>query len=192
MRGSETGWGGYFAGHSEPARLDFWRYWVFDNPAWDPDSFDFDRDVDYSDAKMAAATADDPDLKAFQQRKGKLILYQGWADPVVPPDDTIRYFENVEKTMGGAAGTRGFVRLFMVPGMGHCSGGPGASTFDALSALDDWVSSGHAPDRIIATHMQNGAAQFTRPLCPFPQVARPKTPAGTEKADGFVCTTVQR
>jgi feruloyl esterase len=171
--GSETGWGGYFVGHPEPARLDFWRYWVFDNPGWDPDSFDFDRDIAYSDAKMAAATADDSDLKAFRQPKGKLILYQGWADPVVPPDDTIRYFENVEKTMGGAANAREFVRLFLVTGMGHCGGGPRPATFDALNALDAWVSRDLAPDRIIASHMKNGVADYAAFVC-FPSGGAPK------------------
>jgi len=186
--GSETGWAGYFVGHPEPARLDFWRYWVFDNSAWDPLTFDFDRDVAYTDTKMAAVIANESDLKAFEQHKGKLILYQGWADPVVPPDDTIRYFESVEKAMGRAH-ARDFMRLFMVPGMGHCGGGPGSASFDALSALDAWVSRNVAPDRITAAHLQNGVASYTRPLCPFPQVARPRVQGSTDKAEDFVCST---
>lgn len=196
VRESEAGWGGgYFVGHPEPARLDFWRYWVFDNPGWDPLTFDFDRDVAFSDAKMAVATANDSDLSALKQRRGKLILYQGWADPVAPPDDKIRYFESVEKTMGGAANTREFIRLFMVPGMGYCGGGPGPVSFDALSTLDAWVSRDLAPDRIAATHMQNGVAAYTRPLCPFPQAAHPKevalprVPGGADKAEDFVCSS---
>ena len=186
--GSEAGWAGYFVGHPEPARLDFWRYWVFDNTAWDPLTFDFDRDVAYTDTKMAAVIANESDLKAFEQHKGKLILYQGWADPVVPPDDTIRYFESVEKAMGRAH-ARDFMRLFMVPGMGHCGGGPGSASFDALSALDAWVSRNVAPDRITAAHLQNGVASYTRPLCPFPQVARPRVQGSTDKAEDFVCST---
>jgi feruloyl esterase len=184
VRGSEAGWASYFVGHPEPARLDFWRYWVFHNPEWDPDTFDFDRDVAFADTEMAVVSANDPNLRAFKDRKGKLILYHGWADPVVPPDDTIRYFENVEKTMGGASSTGDFVRLFLVPGMGHCGGGPGPTTFDVLSALDAWVSDGIAPETIAASHLENGSVAYTRPLCRFPQVARPKSPGNAEV---FVC-----
>jgi feruloyl esterase len=186
--GSEGGWAGYFVGHPEPARLDFWRYWVFDSPAWDLDSFDFDHDIAYADEKMSATAANNPDLKGFSQRKGKLLMYQGWADPVQPPDDTIRYFESVEKAMG-AANTKEFARLFLVPGMGHCAGGPGPASFDPLSALDAWVSENRAPDKMIGSHVQNGAVTYTRPLCPFPLVARAKTPGKTGNADDFVCSS---
>ena len=93
VRGSEAGWSGYFVGQREPARLDFWRYWVFHDPNWDFRSFDFDRDAAYADSKMEFLTANNPDLSRFSDRGGKLLLYQGWADPVVPPEDTIRYYE---------------------------------------------------------------------------------------------------
>jgi hypothetical protein len=74
--------------------------------------------------------------------------------------------------MGGADKTTDFFRLFMVPGMGHCGGGPGPNTFDALGALDQWVEHGKAPEKIIASHIANGVTDRTRPLCPYPQVAR--------------------
>jgi len=186
-RGSESGWSGYFVGQREPARVDFWRYWVFNDPNWDFHTFDFDRDAAYADSKMAAATANDPDLTAFKQRNGKLLMYHGWADPVVPPEDGIAYYESVEKAMGGAQKTSAFFRLFMVPGMGHCAGGPGPSAFDALGALDKWVAQGTAPDRIVASHSAGGTVDRTRPLCPYPQAARWNGTGSIDDAASFAC-----
>lgn len=185
-RGSETGWGAYFVGHTEPARIEFWRYWVFSDPNWDPDSFDFDKDVAYADAQLGAISANDSNLTAFREHRGKLVMYQGWADPVVPPEDVIRYYESVGRTMGAVAD---FYRLFMVPGMSHCAGGAGPDSFDALGALDQWVTQGIAPDRIIASHSTNGKVDRTRPLCPWPQVARWKGSGSTDDAAQFVCAS---
>jgi feruloyl esterase len=184
VRGSEAGWTGYFVGQREPARLDFWRYWVFHDPGWDFRSFDFDRDVAYADSQMAFLTANDPDLSRFQSRGGRLLIYQGWADPVVPPEDTIRYYETVTPAAGA--------RLFLIPGMGHCSGGPGPSTFDGLDALDTWVSKGAAPSRIVATHSTNGQVDRSRPLCPYPQIARWKGAGSTDDAASFECVSPRR
>jgi feruloyl esterase len=154
--GSESGWTGYFVGLREPARTDFWRYWVFDDPGWDFRTFDFDRDAAYADAKMGFLAALNPNLAGFRKRNGELLLDHGWADPVVPPLDTIHYFEGVQRAMAGPEKTAQFVRLFMVPEMGHCSGGPGPNTFDGLSALDAWITKNAPPDKIIATHSTNG------------------------------------
>lgn len=187
-RGSELGWGSYFVGQPEPARVDFWRYWVFGDPKWDPVSFDFDRDAAWADSVMGTITANDPELKAFKARNGKLLMYSGWADPVVPPADVVRYYETALKVMGGAIKTQDFFRLFMVPGMGHCRGGEGPSTFDALAALDTWVTKGTAPDKIVASHSSNGAVDRTRPICPYPQVARWSGTGSTDDASQFACT----
>lgn len=189
--GSESGWSGYFVGQREPARLDFWRYWVFADPNWEFHSFDFDRDAAYADSAMAFLTANDPDLSRFQKRGGKLLLYQGWADPVVPPDDTIRYFEALQRAMGGARNTAPFARLFLAPGMGHCSGGPGPNSFDSLAALDGWVTRGTAPDRMVATHAANGSVDRSRPLCPYPQVAQWKGSGSTDDAANFECAAAR-
>lgn len=178
VRGSELGWAGYFVGHAEPARVDFWRYWVFGDPAWDPRGFDFDKDVAWADSAMAAINAVNPDLKPFQARGGKLLMYSGWADPVVPPGDVVKYYDAAR----GAG-----VRLFMAPGMGHCGGGPGPSTFDALGALDKWVTGNAAPDKIIASHSSNGAVDRTRPLCPYPQIARWNGTGSSDDAKQFTC-----
>jgi Tannase and feruloyl esterase len=185
-RGSESGWNKYFVGLREPARLDFWRYWVFP-------SFDFDHNVTYADKKMSFLAANEPDLTAFQKHHGKLLLYHGWADPVAPPQDTIRYVNSVDRAMGGAGKTPGFLRLFLAPGMGHCGGGPGPNTFDALGALDKWVTQGTAPDKMIASHSTNGTVDRTRPLCPYPLEARWNGKGNVNDAASFSCAAaVQR
>lgn len=186
-RGSETGWPAYFVGQPEPARLDFWRDWVFHDPNWDARTFDFDRDVAFAEAQMASLTAASPDLAGFQKRKGKLVMYNGTADPVVPPGDGIHYYESVQHAMGGQQETGTFFRYFLVPGMGHCGGGPGPNTFDALAALDRWVTEGAAPDRILATHSTAGAVDRTRPLCPYPQVARWNRSGNLADAASYSC-----
>ncbi len=186
-KGSEAGWAAYFVGQPQAARLEFWRYWVFGDPEWNPLTFDFDRDVAFADARMSSISAVDPNLAAFRARNGKLLLYHGWADAVSPPDETIRYFGEVQRASGGARAAAAFARLFMAPGMGHCSGGPGPNTFDALGALDKWVSQGVAPDKIIASHSSNGVVDRTRPLCAYPQVAVWNGKGSSDDAAQFVC-----
>jgi Tannase and feruloyl esterase len=149
--------------------------------------------------------ADDPDLKAFAKRGGKLIVYHGWSDAALPPLATIQYLESVQKAMGQKAADAS-VRLYMVPGMQHCAGGPGPDSFgqfggspasadpehDIQLAVEQWVEKGIAPDRIIATKYANepGApprVQMTRPLCPYPKMAKYKGTGDTNDAANFVC-----
>ena len=104
-------------------------------------------------------------------------MYTGLADPVVPPADTISYYEDVVKAMGGLAETQAFYRFFPVPGMGHCSGGTGPSSFDALAALEQWHEHGVAPSQLLGRHLTNGTVDRTRPLCAFPTRAAAR-PAG--------------
>ncbi len=184
--GSETGWGAYFVGKPEPARLDFWRYWIFGDPAWDPRSFDFDRDVEFALSTLPQVNANNPDLTAFEKRGGKLIEYQGWADPVVPPEDSIQYYNAVTRVAGPVGS---FYRLFMAPGMGHCGGGEGPNTFDALGALDNWVAKDTPPDRIVASHSSNGHIDRTRPLCPYPQIAKWNGKGSMDDAASFSCVS---
>lgn len=148
--------------------------------------------------------ADNPDLKAFVNRGGKLIIYHGWSDAALPPLATIQYFKDVQKTLGQKK-TDGAVRLYMVPGMQHCIGGSGPSSFgqfvgfgspdpehDIHVALEQWVEKGLAPGKLIAAKVADdpGAsqpAQMTRPLCPYPQVAKYKGNGDVNDAANFVC-----
>ena len=131
--------------------------------------------------------ATNPDMKAFFSRGGRLLLYHGWADMLVPPMNTIKYFVQVVTNMGGAAKASEHVRLFMAPGMGHCSGGEGPDTFDKVKALEDWVERGKAPARIDASHSASGLIDRTRPFCPYPQVARYSGSGSSDDAANFVC-----
>jgi feruloyl esterase len=199
--GTESGWPGYWGG-SEPVRADYWRLWVFENPQWNWWTFDYDRDLAFADAKLGAQVdQNSADLAAFKARGGKAIVYQGWADPVVNAVDTIAYYDRVKAAQGTQAATDAFFRLFVVPGMGHCSGGSGATHFgnqggpsptpsaehDVLMALDRWVEGGAAPDRLIATRVVAGAAVRTRPLCPHPKVATYSGSGSTDDAASFTC-----
>jgi hypothetical protein len=186
--GSEPFWGVWLTGNpvtKAPAVVplfgrDFKRYMAFaDDPGERYNAADFDFDVDPARlAEMSAIyNSDNPDLSRFRDRGGKLLMYHGWADAVVTPYKTIEYVEAVEKTLGGRERTRDFLRLFMVPGFDHCGiqAGPGPidTGTDMLTALENWVEKGEAPDRILMTRSDDkGQAQWSRPLCPYPQLAK--------------------
>jgi len=127
-----------------------------------------------------------PDLSAFVKRGGKLLIYHGWNDQLITPHNSVNYYESVRSTLG-AARTDAAVRLFMAPGMGHCSGGPGPNQADWLTALEQWVEKGVAPTRIIASRASNGVVDRTRPLCVYPQVARYNGKGSTDEAANFSC-----
>jgi feruloyl esterase len=162
-------------------------------PSWTVKTFDPDRDIPVLE-KQLGSTLDtaNPDLHRFQAHGGKLIMYHGWADPLLSPYNTLDYYGSVVRTMGGQQATDGFLRLFMVPGMEHCRGGPGPNTFDAVAPLDDWVEHGIAPERIIAAHSGADGKQVdrTRPLCRYPQVARYTGSGSTDEAASFSCQTL--
>jgi len=145
---------------------------------------------------MSITDAKDPDLSRFLKRKnGKLLLYHGWGDGDSHPILTYDYYKDViTKTFDGDVdAAREKVRLFMVPGMGHCRGGPGCNTWDRLAPLVDWIEHGKAPDLIVAEHLTNGKVDNQRPLCAYPQHAVYNGPAGGQNdpknwvAQNFVC-----
>lgn len=166
----------------------YWRQLVFNEPAWDLRALDFDRDVaraiELEDGVLAAT---EPDLTAFAARGGKLFLWHGWNDTMITPRNTIHYYEDVVATMG-AERVKDSVRLFMLPGVLHCSGGEGAFDVDHLSVLEEWVEEGKAPDRVIARRPLGEGTERTRPLCPYPQVARHNGTGSTDEAANFRCT----
>ena len=185
--GSEAGWGTYITNPKEPVRIGLFRGWVFQDPSWDPRSFDWDKDVATVNAKYSFLNAMATDYSAFQSRGGKLIMYTGLADPVTSPLDTFAYYESVAKAMGGIDATKSFYRFFPAPGMAHCGGGAGPNTFDALAALDAWVEKGTAPDSIPASHATNGQVDRTRPLCAYPAVAHYSGAGSIDDAANFSC-----
>jgi feruloyl esterase len=180
-------WRAYIMDPAEPMRVGFFRYFLFHDPNWDPRSIDYDRDLAYAEQKMPYMSATEKDLTPFKKHGGKLLMYTGWSDPVVPPQDTVAYYDAVTKTMGGLEKTREFFRFFIAPGMGHCGGGPGPNQFDHLSALEQWVEKSMAPEKLIASHATNGRIDRTRPLCLYPQVARWKGTGSTDEAANFAC-----
>jgi feruloyl esterase len=171
---------------------DLFKYVVFKNPAWDYKTFNFDSDVTTTlQAGNGLLNAMDPNLKAFTSRGGKLIQYHGWSDPQIAPESSVNYYKSV-LAAGGVSKVQDSYRLFMVPGMAHCGGGDGVSTFDMVGALDQWVQQGKAPDRIEASRVRDGKTDRTRPLCPYPQRAVYKGSGNTDDAANFACTEPRR
>jgi feruloyl esterase len=213
-RGGEAdGWPGTISPQPPPAAqtddharigIPFFEYFVFDNPNWDFQTFNWMSGPAYVDNKVvipgqtlaSVLNAIDPDLGRFRARGGKLLQYHGFSDPEVPPMTSIEYFESVVNVPGGSSQptrdeTQKFYRLFMVPGMNHCKGGPGANVFDMLTPLVHWVEQDLAPDRVLATHYANNdpnqGVAFTRPLCSYPQEAVYKGSGNINNAANFVC-----
>lgn len=187
--GTELGWGVLGAG-PDPSQVmfDHYKYVVFKDPKWDWRTFDFDRDVARADQpENTVMNATDPNLKSFFGHNGKLLLYHGWSDPNVAALSTIKYYNSVVDTTGGAAKTSNNIRLFLEPGMGHCGGGEGPNAFDKIGVLEQWVEKNHAPERIIASHGSNGKVDRMRPLCPYPEVAQYKGTGSIDDAANFVC-----
>lgn len=207
--GGETGaggWLGWITGVQPTTGLQFFfstqafKNMVHNDPNWDFKTFDLERDGKLANEKLARVlNATDPDLKAFSARGGKLIMYHGWNDAALPPVNTINYYRSVAARMGQRRADS-FVRLFMAPGVQHCNAGPGPDTFgqmvmgpptdaehDLTLALERWVEEGIAPNRVIATKRTAGKIQRTRPLCPYPQVARYNGSGSTDEAANFRC-----
>jgi Tannase and feruloyl esterase len=189
--GTELGWGVQAQGPEPSANIyDQYRYVVFKDPNWDWKTFNFDSDVVRGDRpEHLVMNATDPNMKAFFGHGGKLLLYHGWSDSNIPALNTIKYYKSVVDTIGGTAKAANSVRLFLAPGMGHCGGGEGPNVFDKVGALERWVENGIAPEQLIASHSTEGKVDRTRPLCPYPQVARYKGAGSIDEAANFVCQT---
>ncbi len=209
--GDETGWKEWVVGEDPEASLsarfvrnDF-RYVVTGDPKWNALTADRDQMRKLSKEKTAAdLDSTDPDLSRFVARGGKLILYHGWNDAAIPPAYTIEYFKHVQQSMG-AAKVDGFARLYLVPGMEHCLGGPGASAFGQFGietaqgpkyglfdSLQNWVEKGSPLDEVVATRFEpvpSGPKKdvLTRPLCAYPKVAKYKGSGDSSQSGSFTC-----
>jgi len=154
-------------------------------PDYDYKTFDFDHDIHRLDDWSKQADAKNPDLAKFHKRGGKLIMTYGWADPILQPLAGVNYYEAAMAKNG--PDTPQFFRLFMVPGMSHCQGGIGPDRNDAMTAMIDWVEKGKAPDLIVASKVRDQQVVRTRPLCPYPQVARYTGQGSIDDAANFHC-----
>ncbi len=186
--GSELEWG-RLAG-PEPLRnaVEPFKYVVFSDPTWDWHSFSLSKDLPRAllvDGGVINLT--NPDLVAFFDRGGKLMMYHGWADPQVTPLNSVRYFKQVLKATGEQRERRS-IELYMEPGVSHCWGGEGPDAFDVVGALEQWEETGVAPSRIIASQSIGTNATRTRPLCPYPQVATYSGVGSTDSAENFHCS----
>lgn len=184
--GSELGWAIHAGPQPSSYAIDGFRYVTFKNPDWDYRTLNLDSDVAFAEnVDNGATSAMDPNLKEFFGHGGKLLMYHGWSDPNIAPLNSINYYQSVLKTIGVAADNS--IRLFLFPGMGHCGGGEGPNTFDAMGTLTQWFEKGQAPGEVIATHRANGVADRTRPICAYPQIARYKGGGSIDDAANFVC-----
>jgi feruloyl esterase len=190
-RGGEPGWGVFVATKPRPAPTGAATPAAGGNPlnAW------IYGDANYDEAKFNPVTdtakvrssafakeyeSDDPDIRPFLSKGGKLILWHGLSDPGPSPFATAFYYDQVKKTAGASSN----VRLFLAPGVSHCGGGTGASSFDILAAMDDWIATNRAPEVIAASNPQKN---FTRPLCAWPALPFYKGEGDPSAAASFSC-----
>ena len=180
--GSELGWNMSVAARPVGYAEDFFKYVVFKDEKWDPKALNYDVDVVTTDKTPTGLNAVDANLNRFVEHGGKLLVYHGWSDPGIPPSNSVNYYQSVLKATKNAHES---VRLFMVPGMNHCGGGDGTTSFDMVAAVDTWVATKKAPDAIPAS--KPGPAVRTRPLCAYPAVATYKGTGSTDEAANFTC-----
>jgi len=185
--GFENGWRMATAGGTPPNLPgDSFRILGHQDPNWNLNSFELDADLALA-LKNGGNDIDaiNPDLSKFKARGGKLILYHGWADPGPAPENTINYVNAVNKSVSGK--NSDWMRLFLLPGVGHCGGGTGPDQADYLTALEKWREGGTAPDQILASRNRQGRVDMTRPLCSYPQVAKYSGSGDTNDAGNFTC-----
>ena len=187
FRGSELDWS-FFTESAAPIGIATSALrMIVGDPSWDYRSIDFDRHVALADkSDIARVSASNPDISSYVRGGGKLILSGGWNNALVPAGAVLDYYNSVQATVG-IEDTRQGVRLYMVPGMIECNGGPGTDTFDMLAAMRRWVERGEAPNDVLASRVEHGKVVRTRPLCPYPQVATYRGNGSTDEAANFAC-----
>ena len=181
--GGEAGWNMLLSSPTPPLiSLGSFEYATYQDANWDWKKFDLDRDTTAADEKFGYVNAP-PDLSAFKARGGKLLMYHGWNDPAISPENTVNFYTSMGQKTGSKE--ENWARLFMVPGMGHCQGGPGPDQFNKMAVIERWRESNTAPEQIIASHVTGNNIDMTRPLCPYPQVAVYKGVGSTNDAASF-------
>jgi Tannase and feruloyl esterase len=191
-----NGWAQWIVGGAAPlpgqtapsARFAFgtemFKYFVFDDPSWDYSRYEFSNFKKDTARAATFLNATNTNLDAFKARGGKLILWHGWSDPALTALGSIKYYDQVQ-ARDPKAGE--YFRMFLMPGVLHCAGGPGPDTADWTAAIADWVENAKAPERVVARKVAAGAAARTRPLCAYPQHAVYKGSGNIDEAESFVC-----
>jgi feruloyl esterase len=189
------GWDDWIIGETLPGGgVEAFRWMVHRDPEWDVTRFDLERDLERARERLGPIADANPDVSAFLRRGGKLMLYHGWNDVAIPAGATLDYYAAMREAVGPLADQQ--ARLFMIPGLLHCWGGPGPTFFDKVAKMDRWVESGIAPERIVAVEYDPPVSFFTlthsrkvraRPLCPWPKVARYRGTGSTDEAANFSC-----
>jgi Tannase and feruloyl esterase len=187
--GSELGWGLLAGKEAASVASDSFTYVVYKNPKWDWRTMNLTTDVANIDKAYGnLIDATNPNMKPFFAHNGKLLMYHGWSDQAIAPGNSVHYYESVVKNLGGEAKASKDIRLFMVPAMAHCGGGEGPNDFDKMTAIQDWVEHGQAPETMLASHAtRSGAVDRTRPLCVYPKVAKYNGSGSTDEAANFTC-----
>ncbi len=184
--GSEMQWGSVSGNTPHPMYNDLLRFIVFQDPAWDYRQLDVARHLDVArKADNGVLAAMSTDLSPFVSRGGRMLVYHGWEDQNIPPRSSVDYYAKLVSTMGRQVESA--VKLYMVPGMGHCGGGSGPNEFDMLAALEQWREHGRTPGAITASRVEDGRVTRTRPLCPYPQLAKYRGTGSIDQAGNFAC-----
>jgi feruloyl esterase len=189
------GWSTLVGPRAMSLAVETYQYLVFKDPAWDYRAIDAQPDFAKADLEIGELmNSTDANLRPFFEHHGTLLMYHGWADPGIAPGNSVSYYKSVldRNATRSSAALADSIRLFMIPGMGHCRGGDGTDTFGGIAALAAWREKGTAPERIEASHSTKGVIDKTRPLCPYPQQAVYSGSGDTNVSANFACKVVAK
>ncbi len=184
--GGETGWAMISQRSPAPQALSSgtFQFATYQDANWDWHKFDLDKDTAAADEKFGYVNATS-DLTAFKNHGGKLLMYHGWSDPLISPENSINLYSNIVQKTGSKSDS--WIKLYMIPGMGHCQGCPATDQFNKMGIIERWRESNAAPEAVIAAHVTGANVTMTRPLCPYPQVATYSGVGSTNDAASFSC-----
>jgi pimeloyl-ACP methyl ester carboxylesterase len=179
-----------------PIATAHFQHWIRQDPAFDWRTLseaDFEAEFRASQLKFNELIGtDDPNLAAFRERNGKMIIWHGEADSLIFPRGTVNYYERVLAANGGHAEVSRNARLFLAPGVGHCAGGDGPNPAGVFETLVNWVEQGAAPETLAASRRRDDGTVVSRPLCAYPKVAKWSGTGSTDDAANFVCVDGQQ